>query len=228
MDASEPTPKISRVHKIFDGLRELQTQTDRGCAIVGAAIVQDYLKALVIYRLPVQDAKALEMFESESHGVLWSFGAQIKIAHALGLIGRDVLCDLDRIRDMRNKFAHFVHYKHGKQHPDGLVTFDLKIIKDWVLVLKCPRLHATDDTDTRNRFVDTCLVLRQILGNATSAIEPVAFPLEYPSADAAQRSFVLLVVVAGIRGPLAGVNERDKFLPKVQFAPQSANVGIDK
>ena len=173
--------KISSIAKTFDGLRELQGQSDRGCAIVGAAIVHNSLKALLISRLPVQDETVLKMFESDSNGPLWSLGVQIKLAHALGLVGREVLGDLNRIRDMRNKFAHFVHYKHGKQHPEGLVTSQLKIIKNWVDALNCP---VDAKAVARKRFVSACLTLRQMMDCATAGVELAPLPLEYSCLDA--------------------------------------------
>jgi len=44
----------------------------------------------------------------EGTGPLVSFSAKIKIAHAIGIIGDHVKVDLDKIRMVRNTFAHSV------------------------------------------------------------------------------------------------------------------------
>ncbi len=78
-----------------------RSESDRACAVLGAALVDERLKRLFDRRLHFDNAELLS-----HHGVLGSFSARIKVARALNWIDDDVHNDLRQIRDIRNKFAH--------------------------------------------------------------------------------------------------------------------------
>lgn len=115
-------------------LKEFQAETDRGAALVGAALIDDRLMRLL-------KAHFIECKESEDmlNGVnapLGAFSARIKMTYSLGLI-TDLECrECNYIRRIRNEFAHKVHgltFKDNKVHdlcqnlkantPDG-ASFD--------------------------------------------------------------------------------------------------------
>jgi len=78
-----------------------RSESDRACAVLGAALIDERLKQLFDRRLHYANAALL------SHsGVLGSFSSRISIARALAWISDDVRFDLDQVRDIRNKFAH--------------------------------------------------------------------------------------------------------------------------
>ncbi len=157
--------------KITDALRELTEQTDRGLAVVGAAIIQEKLKDLIIRSFVKRNKKIRNLFGPD--GALGAFAAQIKLAYAVGLIGSDIYSDLNLIREIRNKSAHFLHYSH-KKGPYQLVTFKHETLKQWALSLKCP--SACGISNPRKRFETTCFSLINILQNSTWS-RPL--PLEY-------------------------------------------------
>jgi DNA-binding MltR family transcriptional regulator len=82
-------------------------KSDREAVIVGCAMVEKGLEAALL-RAFVELSKTERQALFEGTGPLASFSAKIKIANAIGTIGDDARNDLDRIRDVRNAFAHSI------------------------------------------------------------------------------------------------------------------------
>jgi DNA-binding MltR family transcriptional regulator len=78
-----------------------RAESDRACAVLGAALIDERLKQLFDRRLHFSNNELLKY-----SGALGSFSSRITVARALAWITADVHFDLDQIRDIRNKFAH--------------------------------------------------------------------------------------------------------------------------
>jgi len=78
-----------------------RAESDRACAVLGAALIDERLKQLFDRRLHYSNGALLS-----NSGVLGSFSSRISVARALTWITDDVRFDLDQVRDIRNKFAH--------------------------------------------------------------------------------------------------------------------------
>jgi DNA-binding MltR family transcriptional regulator len=99
-----------------------RAESDRACAVLGVALIDERLRQLFDRRLHFSNAKLL------SHsGVLGSFSSRITIARALAWVSDDVYFDLDQLRDIRNKFAH---------NTDHELSFDDQSIADKCRTLK--------------------------------------------------------------------------------------------
>lgn len=87
-------------------------ESDRACAVLGAALLDARLESLYNRRLRAFTEELLS-----NSGPLGTFSARIKVARALAWISEDVRFDLDQIRTIRNEFAHnFDHeLSFGKQ-----------------------------------------------------------------------------------------------------------------
>jgi hypothetical protein len=116
--------------KLIDIASELQAQTDRGAAIIGAAIVDDFLTDALKNRLILTAEVAGRLFSYEANGPLAAFSAKINIAFAVGLIEGKQRADLHDIRRIRNRFAHI---------PEPLGFSDEQVVR-W-----CSRLRTVDD-----------------------------------------------------------------------------------
>jgi DNA-binding MltR family transcriptional regulator len=80
-------------------------ESDRGCALIAGSIAENALEEIIRARLPHLSKERLdELFGYE--GVLGTFSAKIKIAYAFGLIDHKLRDDFDRLREIRNVFAH--------------------------------------------------------------------------------------------------------------------------
>lgn len=86
---------------------DLVAESDRGCVLVGAAILESKLEELFREEFQAnQVPKKLQDSIFDSNGPLSTFSAKIKLAYSLGYIGREVFDDLETIRKIRNDFAH--------------------------------------------------------------------------------------------------------------------------
>ena len=83
-----------------------RSESDRACAVLGAALLDARLESL--YR------RRLDCFQEEllsGNGPLGTFSARIRLARALTWIDSDVQSDLDVIRSIRNDFAHSLDHE---------------------------------------------------------------------------------------------------------------------
>jgi DNA-binding MltR family transcriptional regulator len=82
----------------------LNSETDRGCALMVASFLEHKLGRL-LEAILVDDSKVVsELF---SHSVpLGTFSSRIDIAYAMGLIGPATRRDINLIRKIRNEFGH--------------------------------------------------------------------------------------------------------------------------
>src|SRR5262245_46733710 len=84
----------------------LTSESDRACAVLGAALVDARLEA--VFR------RRMHAFHDELLGSsrpISAFGARIHLARSLTWISDDARVDLDLIRAIRNDFAHSVDHE---------------------------------------------------------------------------------------------------------------------
>lgn len=100
-----------------------RSESDRACAILGAALLDARLESLYNRRFQFSKDELLS-----GNGPLSTFSARIRLAHALAWISDDVQYDLNIIRSVRNDFAH--NFDHE-------LSFSTQSIAD-----KCRNLRA--------------------------------------------------------------------------------------
>lgn len=86
---------------------DLTAESDRGCVIVGAAILDDFLKdqiSAVFGSNGMSNRYITKAFDGS--GPLANFSSKILIARGFGLIHDEVFEDMMAIRKLRNEFAH--------------------------------------------------------------------------------------------------------------------------
>lgn len=98
-------------------LAEFQGETDRGAALVGAALIDlrlsDTLRAFMV------SPKAAADLLDGGTAALGTFSSRIKATFALGLIDKHERDECDLIRKVRNEFAH---QAHGLTFTDPKIT----------------------------------------------------------------------------------------------------------
>jgi hypothetical protein len=99
-------PKAHTVEQVKAFLDEVNSQTDRGAAIVSAAVLDDLLKLAILARLIEISAERRDNLFDKTGAPLSSFSAKIEMAFALGVISNDARLALHLVRDIRNMFAH--------------------------------------------------------------------------------------------------------------------------
>jgi hypothetical protein len=86
-------------------MSELPRESDRSAAIVAATLVESGLEEAIMTRIVALLEKEREaLFDNDAP--LANFSAKIKIGRALRLYGPQTRAELDRIREIRNLFAH--------------------------------------------------------------------------------------------------------------------------
>jgi len=113
---------------------ELLGESQRACAIVGAAILDSQLEDLLRSYL-VDDGEELNNLLQSSHDLapLRDFGSRITAAYLLGAIDKIAMRDLRVIKEIRNRFGH---------RPTGL-DFNDEQIRKKVESLRVPQLMTT-------------------------------------------------------------------------------------
>ena len=102
----------THVRRHWQVMRELEKQTDRGVAIIGAAYLEERLEESLraaftdrIEHVKIDGSKVSgRLFKGT--GPLVSFSAKIDALFALGLVGERSFHDLHLVREIRNAFAH--------------------------------------------------------------------------------------------------------------------------
>lgn len=82
----------------------LDNESDRGCALMAAAFLDELLKDLLKAYL-IDDSNSVQQLFSGT-GALGTFSSRIELCYLLGLISASTKRDLTIIRKIRNDFAH--------------------------------------------------------------------------------------------------------------------------
>lgn len=84
---------------------ELGRESDRGCALVAAAYLENEMTELLKRFFVTQGSKATKAL-FDFNGPVGTFSSKIRLSLALGLIPEEIQSALDLIRNLRNDFAH--------------------------------------------------------------------------------------------------------------------------
>src|SRR5712692_9481856 len=104
--------------KLEDILDILHEESDRACAVLGAAYV-DFLLAKAVARAMPQGAEVADRLLYNPEAPLGTFSSRIDTAYGLGLVDSDSREDLHKIRTLRNDFAHDLEVRPFDQS-DGI------------------------------------------------------------------------------------------------------------
>lgn len=97
-----PDSAAKSAKESMDFRNTLNAETDRGCALMAAAYLENRLELLIKAFLIEKADDDLFNF----NGAFGTFSSKIHVAYALGLIPNNLYKDLDILRRIRNEFAH--------------------------------------------------------------------------------------------------------------------------
>ncbi|OWY27324.1 hypothetical protein [Herbaspirillum robiniae] len=132
-------------------IEEIEEQTDRGVAIVGAAWIEEAMTTAMESFLHADSKAWSRLFGS--NGPLSTFSAKIDLCSLLGLISGTIKSDLHIIREIRNEFAHQI--VHRSEHTK--LNFISAHINDKCKALKC--VAHENHPLSRTAFVRACATL---------------------------------------------------------------------
>ncbi|WP_374634605.1 hypothetical protein [Ferrovibrio sp.] len=149
-------------HKDLKSLRsEIYNGSDRSCAIVFGSFVE--ISLIRFLKTKTRPSTHEDIFDYR--GPLGTFSSKIRMAYSLNFIGPKTHSDLDKIRHLRNTFAHSrlpLKFKTPvvKRVCDLLYYPDIEDVYvpfDFLDKVGRNRLKAaTDKTNPRTRFIITC------------------------------------------------------------------------
>jgi hypothetical protein len=112
---------------IAPALQALSGESDRGAAIIGAAILDLALTAALKEHLQKHEKVAQTFFAIT--GPVGDLATKIDLALLVGLVGKDMHRDLVTIKDIRNYFAHKLNVSDFKSEAIRKLATNLKIIE---------------------------------------------------------------------------------------------------
>ena len=135
--------------KLFsEFLSEFQKETDRGAALVGAALIDSRLERLLLSHFA--DKPTAEELLNGGNAPLAGFSARITLAYTLGLITKLEFKECHTIRKIRNEFAHRIH---------GLTFADRKLTD----LARSLRANTPDgdrcNNDPRQLFINSVILV---------------------------------------------------------------------
>jgi hypothetical protein len=126
--------------KLFKVMKKLENYDDRGKAIVGSSLLENFLSELLLTNL--KNSQISEKLVNNS-----TLNRKIDLAMSLGVITEREFYDLNLIKIVRNKFAH-----------EMLITFDDPEVQDFCKELTLYRKNC-NSIKFSELFVSTCIFL---------------------------------------------------------------------
>lgn len=90
-------------------IQEMQAPSERGFVILGVAYLDEALKQLLAAFLLEDVGRKEEFLDGEGNGPLGTLHSRIRATYLLGLISEEEYEDLERLREIRNQYAHALH-----------------------------------------------------------------------------------------------------------------------
>jgi hypothetical protein len=126
----------------------LRAETDAGCALIAASHLSNVLIGLIqTAMVPLSKNQTKDLFGVDRP--LATFSSRIRIAAALGLIAADEHGDLNRIRAIRNLFAHEI--EQPEADPGSPLSFQSPEVEKHVSQLSLPKVFYDHPTLVINR-----------------------------------------------------------------------------
>lgn len=160
MPKQKPNPKppkpprhrpLTIAPELMEAFGEMDLPDNRTCAVVSAALVENYLALAILSRLREMNTEEQDhMFEGRDLP-LADFAAKIDLGYALNIYGTLVRDDLDQIRHIRNRFAHNLRVRDF-DHEEVAPRCDRL---NGPRYLDRPANKAGQPLNRRDRFVET-------------------------------------------------------------------------
>lgn len=144
MDDLDPEPlQVSHPHleEFLAFLPEMNKESDRGLTLITTSFIDELLRrSIAAFLVPGAAADALlQGFNAP----ISSFSARIAAATALGLLHEEETKDADRLRRIRNLFAHHVHISFDDQRVKDMCSHLVMAAQDYDDVVVGPRGQFT-------------------------------------------------------------------------------------
>jgi hypothetical protein len=141
-------------------LEELKSQTDRGTAVIAAAVLDDLLEILLTARFVELSGERSDGLFKKIGAPLSSFSSKIEICFAVGVISNEARLAMHLIREVRNEFAHRIE-QITFDHPDVATKIETRILRSIKKLGK----------SNREMFIDSFSAVALIIYSTLSATD---------------------------------------------------------
>lgn len=153
MRLSQLTKELPQPADLSGFLKTLQFEVDdRSCAIMGSALVEDYLTQAIKCRLIDPGQEIAGRWFSGQNAPFGTFSAKIQLGLAIGIYGPQMHKRLGAIKDIRNAFAH-------RALP---LQFDHLALLE-ALTKMAPFLEGSKENNYKLLFSTGCIVMAEAL-----------------------------------------------------------------
>jgi DNA-binding MltR family transcriptional regulator len=119
--------------KLLRMANELKGENDRAAAIVGTSVLETRLEELLT-KIMISHKEVPNIFKG--YAPLSTFSAKIRLSYFLGLIPEDIYKDLDRIREVRNRFAHELNPLSFEDQSTADIVKSLNCVQPFIKVFR--------------------------------------------------------------------------------------------
>jgi hypothetical protein len=141
---SRRAPNEAEAKALIKTLTEIES--DRGCALIAGAVIEDIAEFIIRARIRnLNTEQQTGLFGPE--GTLGTLSSKVRVAFAFALIDKEINDQFDRMREIRNAFAHASFH----------ITFDTnEIRKACEGIFQAP---GVSDLSPRERYINTAVFL---------------------------------------------------------------------
>ena len=150
-------------------IEELQHESDRGVALLGAAYLDTALKSLLEASF-AGGKTVIDKLLNNPNAPLGTFSSRIAIAYGLGHIGVNYFQTLESIREIRNYFAHF-RRRLSFEDPEIRKLIETNLKLPYILPYPAPDLSLM-----RNRYIWTTAMILNYLSFTQMKVKPPTLP----------------------------------------------------
>ncbi len=139
-------------------LNSLKAESDRGCVLVVASLVENVLEEQISVRLMPKASKDDELLSRSSNGPFSSFSAKINLAYRLGLIPLSERKIYHQLRELRNACAHHIEQQdfdrnHFKDRTRNIIE-ESKFLWDIFRKTIAPQAFPNKEIESVEDFVN--------------------------------------------------------------------------
>src|ERR1700733_9676268 len=150
--------------EVMSRLAMAQLAPDYEAATLSAALLEYMLQQAITARfIPLGKSQLDGLFADSGNGPLATFSSKIKVSYALGIIGPETRQQAERIRTIRN---HFAHHKDKSSFDDAVVMAECGKFKDLLAFAHVKEIkEARSSISAKLRYVQCCLLTSAALSN---------------------------------------------------------------
>jgi DNA-binding MltR family transcriptional regulator len=153
-----PKSKTHTQEQVAAFLKELKSQTDRGTAIIAAAVLDDLLQILLTARFVELSGERHDGLFKKTGAPLSSFSSKIEVCFAVGLLSNEARLAMHLIREVRNEFAHRIE-QITFDHPNVATKIETRMLDSIKKLAK----------SNREMFIDSFSAVALIIYSTLSA-----------------------------------------------------------